>query len=210
LNIVAGLITPTGGSITIDGHPPARANIAYLFQNYRETIFPWKRVVDNIAYPLSLAQVPRRVRRERATALLDTLDIKLPANAWPNQLSGGQQQLLVLARSLISEPDVMLFDEPFGGLDHEARLQMRNTLQAICARRRLNGPPLTVLFVTHDIDEALWLADVVVVLSSRPARVVQSIPVSFTRPRTPELLGDEEFFRLRSVALELFHKQLGS
>ena len=131
LNCLAGIISPDSGNITIDGKNPEEARIGYIFQDYRETLLPWAKTIDNIAYPLYLQGVSKRKRYETVHQLLKKLDITLQTDVWPTRLSGGQQQLVAIARALICQPDVMLFDEPFSALDIDSRLQMRAKLQDI-------------------------------------------------------------------------------
>ena len=203
LNAVSGIIDLDSGRVEIDGVAPSQAKIGYIFQNYRETILPWARVLDNIAYPLALKGVEKKQRVERARKLLEKMRISIPMDIWPSQLSGGQQQLLVIARALTYEPNLMLFDEPFSALDVQTRIQMQNTLQEIWAKTKA-----TILFVSHEIDEAILLADRVVMLSKRPARPLDIIEVPFARPRTQKLLEAEEFFALRRRALKVFREAM--
>jgi len=201
LNCVAGVISIDSGSISIDGKKPRDAKIGYIFQNHLETLLPWARVVDNIAYPLYLHGVSRRDRHIRVHKLLETMNISIPLDVWPTQLSGGQQQLVTIARALIYEPDLMLFDEPFSALDIDSRLQMHAKLQDIW-----NKTKATILFVSHELDEALLLADRVVMLSKGPARILDIIEIPFDRPRNQRLLEEEDFSRIRRRALRIFRK----
>ena len=205
LNVVGGVTDVDSGSIAIDGVRPGEAKIGYIFQNYRETILPWARVLDNIVYPLKLKGVAKRQRVGRAKKLLEEMNISIPTDHWPSHLSGGQQQLLVLARALIYEPDLMLFDEPFSALDIQTRIEMRDKLQTVWSQTKA-----TILFVSHEIDEALLLADRVVMLSKRPAQPLDVIEVPFGRPRNQELLEEEGFFALRRRALKVFREAMAS
>lgn len=201
LNAIAGLISLDSGSISIGTTQSRTARISYIFQDYRETILPWRRVLDNIAYPLAIAGVNKQERHAIAIRLLKDMRILLPTDQWPGQLSGGQQQLLVITRALISEPELMLFDEPFNALDVEARIQMQHKLQYIWGKTGA-----TIIFVSHDLDEALLLADRVVMLSRRPAQPVEIINVPFPRPRKQSLLEDSGFFEVRRHALKVFRE----
>jgi NitT/TauT family transport system ATP-binding protein len=205
LNAIAGLIELDSGRIDIGGVVPGEAKVGYIFQNYKETILPWKSVLDNVTYPLALNGISEKERNDRATRLLKDMKISIPLDAWPSQLSGGQQQLLVIARALIYEPDLMLFDEPFSALDVQTRIQMRDKLQEIWSKTKA-----TILFISHEIDEALLLADRVVMLSRRPARSLDIIRVAFARPRTQALLEEEDFFTLRRRALKDFREAMAS
>lgn len=205
LNAVAGLTELDSGRIDIDGVEPGEARVGYIFQNYQETILPWKTVLDNVAYPLALKGIREKERNERATRLMTEMKFSIPLHVWPSQLSGGQQQLLVIARALIYEPDLMLFDEPFSALDIQTRIQMRDKLQEIWRKTKA-----TILFISHEIDEALLLADRVVMLSRRPARPLDIIQIPFARPRTQALLEEEDFFALRRRALKDFREAMAS
>lgn len=203
LNCVAGIVNTDEGIVRIDGRAPHEANVGYIFQNHRETLLPWARVLDNIAYPLDLRGLSRSKRRNQVYKLLETMNISLPTGAFPSQLSGGQQQLVAIARALIYQPDLLLFDEPFSALDLDARIQMREKVQEIWQKTKA-----TVLFVSHELDEALLLADRVVMLSKRPAQVMDVIEIPYRRPRKQELLEDESFFSIRKRALRVFREAM--
>lgn len=203
LNAVAGITALASGSIVIDGTAPGEATTGYIFQNYRETILPWARVLDNIAYPLALKGVSKKERTVQVKRLLSDMRIAIPTDLWPSQLSGGQQQLLVIARAMISKPDLMLFDEPFSALDVQTRIQMRDKLQEIW-----RATSSTILFVSHELDEALLLADRLVMLSKSPTHPLDIIEVPFPRPRAQQLLEEEDFFALRRRALRVFRQAI--
>jgi ABC-type nitrate/sulfonate/bicarbonate transport system ATPase subunit len=173
LRLIAGLERPTAGRVEIGGqvvtaHDP---RCAVVFQEPR--LFPWKRVSANVAVGA------RRMRRKpEVLPWLEAVGLDGLAGRWPHQLSGGQAQRVALARALIGQPQVLLLDEPFAALDALTRLQMQDLLASVC-----NAERQTVIFVTHDVDEALRLADRVVVLGGRPARVVADVPVGGSRPR---------------------------
>ena len=203
LNIIAGITPPDGGTVLVDGKEPGGGAIGYIFQGYVETLFPWARAIDNVAYPLAVQGIGRAERRKRAERFLAELDINVPLNAWPDQLSGGQQQLIAIARALICQPKLLLFDEPFSALDTETRYHMRSKLQDLWLR---TGS--TILFVSHDLDEALLLADQVLVLSKRPAQILETLAPSFPRPRLECLMERLEFFELRRRALKVYREAL--
>ena len=176
LRLVAGLLRPDAGSIRLDGAPPVPGRgAAMVFQSYR--LLPWKTVRANVAF--ALPHLPEPERGERVERVLARVGLAGFADAWPRELSGGMQQRVALARALAAEPALLLMDEPFAALDAQSRELMQAELL------RLTGGPSgpTALFVTHSVDEALMLADRIVLLSPRPARVVEEIPVTFPRPR---------------------------
>ena len=180
LRVVAGLLPTDRGGVELDGvavtAPSARVGL--VFQEPR--LLPWRTTAANIAYPLELAGVPRPARDERVAALLDTVGLQAAAAGQvPSQLSGGQRQRAALARTLALEPSVLLLDEPFSALDELTRERLNLELLAIHART-----PTTIVVVTHSVQEAIFLADRVVVLSERPGRVVAEVPIELQRPRS--------------------------
>jgi NitT/TauT family transport system ATP-binding protein len=201
--MMAGLEDQEYGKITIGGKPSYEAKIGYIFQNYRESLYPWRTCLDNLLVPLELNGVPRRERRERVEQFLFNLDFKVQDDAYPYQLSGGQQQLLCILRALLYEPDVLLMDEPFSSLDFQTTLYMHDKVLEIWRKTKT-----TILFISHDISEAVYLADKVVVLSKRPAHVMDVIEVDLPRPRTLETTEGEAFFAVRNRVLDIFKDEI--
>ncbi len=205
LHILAGLIPWDGGILKIDGDEPDVAKVGFVFQSFQATLFPWKRNIDNVAWPLELKGVKKAKRREQARQFLRKMNVSLPENGYPYQLSGGQQQLLSISRALIVEPKVILMDEPFNQLDYQTRMSMHLETLELWERSCT-----TVLFVSHDIDEALLLGDRIAFLSKRPANVFEILENPLSRPRTHDMLKSQEFFKLKSKALEVFTKALSA
>jgi NitT/TauT family transport system ATP-binding protein len=203
INIVAGLIPADAGQILFDGMLLNEIKFGYVFQNYREALFPWLRAFDNIAYPLKMMQVAPAERRARTEKLVAHLGIKLDLNLYPYQMSGGQQQLVSIMRALIVEPEILFLDEPFSALDYEMTLFMREQLQRI-----FMDTGTTTVLVSHDLEEAVFLADRVLLLSRHPALVADFAPVAAVRPRTDATLSDPEFVRTKAHCLELFQREV--
>ena len=180
LRVVAGLLTPDRGTASLDGQPieGPSARVGLVFQEPR--LLPWRTTEANVGYPLELAGMARDARRERVATLLETVGLATAASQVPSQLSGGMRQRAALARTLALEPSVLLLDEPFSALDELTRERLNLELLAITART-----PTTILVVTHSVQEAIFLADRVVVMSDRPGHVVADLPVRLPRPRTP-------------------------
>jgi NitT/TauT family transport system ATP-binding protein len=180
LNMIATLIKPSSGQILIDGTPavPGKAtpNVGYVFQ--RDTLFPWRSVVDNIGYGLQLAGVPDPERKQRIAACVAQAGLQGFEQAYPSALSGGMRQRAALMRTLVVEPQVLLMDEPFGALDTHTKIDMHDVLLRIWDREQQ-----TVLFVTHDLGEALTLADRIILFSARPGTIKDMFEVDFARPR---------------------------
>ena len=180
LNMVATLIAPNGGNIRVDDVPvvPGRpiAHVGYVFQ--KDTLFPWRTVEDNIGYALQLAGVPAADRRRRVDEAIHQAGLDGFGRFYPASLSGGMRQRVSLMRTLIAQPEILLMDEPFGALDTHTKLDMHSVLLDLWEQTRQ-----TVLFVTHDLGEALTLADRIILMSARPGRVKQDFKVDFPRPR---------------------------
>ncbi|MFC4278154.1 ABC transporter ATP-binding protein [Achromobacter aloeverae] len=180
LNIVSGLESADNGDLEINGQPAARfrdwRKLGYLFQEDR--LLPWRTVRENVALGLEAQNVPRAERQRRAMAALEMVGLAGFAQAWPHQLSGGMRSRAALARSLVIEPDILLMDEPFSKLDPQTRTQMHEELLRIQAMKNA-----TILFVTHDVEEAVVLADRIVLLEPRPGRVREIAKVPLARPR---------------------------
>jgi NitT/TauT family transport system ATP-binding protein len=203
INMIAGLIPVDEGQILFDGMLLSEIKFGYVFQNYREALFPWLRAFDNIAYPLKMMQVSPAERRARTEKLVAHLGIKLDLNLYPYQMSGGQQQLLSIMRALVVEPEILFLDEPFSALDYEMTLFMREQLQ-----RLFMETGTTTVLVSHDLEEAVYLADRVLLLSRHPARVADFTPVPSARPRTDATLSEPEFVHTKAHCLEVFQREV--
>ena len=180
LNMIATLLKPSSGEILIDGARtvPHKASpqVGYVFQ--KDTLFPWRTVADNIGYGLELAGVPKAERALRVATCLDQAGLRDFAEAYPSSLSGGMRQRAALMRTLVVEPQILLMDEPFGALDTHTKIDMHDVLLKIWDREKQ-----TVLFVTHDLSEALTLADRIILFSARPGRIKEMFAVDLPRPR---------------------------
>ena len=177
LRVLTGLVEQSAGTVVIRPPEPGRRSVALVFQDAR--LLPWRRVADNVAFGLEKTSLPRAERRSRALAALERVGLASLAGRWPFQLSGGQRQRVSLARALAVEPDVLLMDEPFSALDAITREALQDEVVRIVQDTRQ-----AVLFVTHDIEEATYIADRVVVLSGSPGRIVATHVVDAPRPRT--------------------------
>jgi NitT/TauT family transport system ATP-binding protein len=180
LNMIATLVKPSSGQILIDGKPviagKATPGVGYVFQ--RDTLFPWRTVADNIGYGLQLAGVGDAERKERVATCLAQAGLQGFGDAYPSALSGGMRQRAALMRTLVVEPQILLMDEPFGALDTHTKIDMHEVLLRIWDREQQ-----TVLFVTHDLGEALTLADRIILFSARPGQIKDMFDVDFARPR---------------------------
>ena len=204
LGALAGHIPVSEGELLVDGQAVAgpHPDRGIVFQHH--TLFPWKDVVNNVAFGPKMRGVGRTDRNKAAHELLDLVGLKDFATRYPRQLSGGMQQRVEIARVLINRPRLLLMDEPFGALDALTRAKMQALLLDIWNRFRT-----TIVFVTHDIDEALFLGDRVVIMSARPGRIVEDIPVPFARPRTPDISLDPRFAQLKRRCLALLRHDDG-
>jgi NitT/TauT family transport system ATP-binding protein len=188
LLMVAGLEKPTSGQLTIDGQQLNGPNDqrAIVFQEY--LLFPWKTVKGNIEFGPQLRKIPRKEYAKISRDLIGLVGLEGFENCYPHQLSGGMKQRVAIARALANHPRVLLMDEPFGSLDALTRESLQLELQAIWLKARC-----TVLFVTHSITEAIFLADRVVVMSRRPGQVKSVVPIDLTRPRRRKMYTSDKF-----------------
>jgi NitT/TauT family transport system ATP-binding protein len=196
LNMVAGLLDRTDGRIRLDDDDVqagyVNRKVGYVFQ--RDTVFPWRTVEDNIGYGLEIAGVAKAKRKEKVRRAIEMAGLSGFDKSFPRMLSGGMRQRVALMRTLIMEPEILLMDEPFGALDTHTKLEMHKTLLEIWERERQ-----TVLFVTHDLGEALTLSSRIILLSARPGRLKEDFEVPFPRPRDAVSLRETaEFGRLYS------------
>jgi NitT/TauT family transport system ATP-binding protein len=176
LRVLTGLARPSAGTARVIPKNPKRRPVAFVFQDSR--LLPWRRVISNVAFGLEHRHTSRPDRKAKAQAALDFVGLSHLAHRWPHELSGGQRQRVSLARALAVEPEVLLMDEPFSALDAITREGLQDELIRIW-----QATGKTILFVTHDIDEATYLADRVVVLSGSPGRIVAEHRISSPRPR---------------------------
>ncbi|HEY2114543.1 MAG TPA: ABC transporter ATP-binding protein [Candidatus Angelobacter sp.] len=196
LRMIAGLDKPTSGQVLVNGeivtHPGKDRGM--VFQKY--TSFPWLTVADNIAYGMKINGVPEPQRKETVDRLLKSVGLTEFANVYPETLSGGMQQRVAIARTLALRPSVILMDEPFGALDAQTRSDMQQLLLQIW-----DETACTILFVTHDVEEAVYLADRIFIMSSHPGTIVEDVEVPFDRPRDLGLKEKNEFHELQHYVL---------
>jgi ABC-type nitrate/sulfonate/bicarbonate transport system ATPase subunit len=196
LRMIAGLDKPSSGQVLVNGevvtHPGKDRGM--VFQKY--TSFPWLTVADNIAYGMKINGVPEAQRKETVDRLLKSVGLSEFANVYPETLSGGMQQRVAIARTLALRPSVILMDEPFGALDAQTRSDMQQLLLQIW-----DETACTILFVTHDVEEAVYLADRIFIMSSHPGTIVEDVEVPFDRPRDLGLKEKNEFHELQHYVL---------
>ncbi len=197
LRLVTGLVAPTAGTVLRDGQQvtgPSR-EIAVVFQDYGRALLPWRTAAGNVALALEAMKMPKRQRRERIAELLAKVGLSAHADKYPAQLSGGMQQRLQIARCLAQQPTVVLMDEPFGALDAITRHGLQDEMLSLAA-----ATGITVMFVTHDLDEAIYLGDRVITLRSNPGRLAQTVDVGLARPRNQlSTREDPAFLKLRHL-----------
>ena len=192
LKLIGGLMAPTSGAITVGGRPVAgpRRDVGIMFQT--SVLFPWRTILENVLLPLEVFGTKRGVEQtnanEKARAILKLVGLEGRENAYPRELSGGMQQRAALSRVLISDPSIILMDEPFGALDEFTRERMNLELLRIWQERGQ-----TVIFVTHSISEAVFLSDRIVVMDTTPGRVIAVVDVPLPRPRSVDLMRSDEF-----------------
>lgn len=193
LMMMAGLRAANSGTIACGGRPisgPAPDRIGVVFQE--ASLYPWLTALDNVAFPLSLGAMPRAERDRRAQDILNLVGLEGFGGHYPHELSGGMKQRVSIARAFAHDPPILLMDEPFAALDEQTRMTMGHELLRIWSR---TGK--TVLFVTHSLTEAVYLADEVLVMSARPGRIVDRVAIPLPRPRTYDMMATEAFGRLR-------------
>jgi ABC-type nitrate/sulfonate/bicarbonate transport system ATPase subunit len=198
LDMLAGILTPSQGRILIDGKPvnPKRDNISFVFQE--PSTFPWLTVWDNIATGLCVKRMPSDEKRRKVGEILDLVGLRGFEKHYPHQISGGMKQRVAIARAFATDADVILMDEPFVSLDQPTRERMQREVLQIWEQRRR-----TVIFVTHNLEEAVFLGDRIIILSAKPARIVADMRVPIPRPRDPLA---PEFTELRAKCAGVLHQ----
>jgi NitT/TauT family transport system ATP-binding protein len=212
LNLLAGLEMPTGGRVEMDGRRiegPA-AERGMVFQDY--ALFPWKTVFENIEFGLRYGPRRRSVgageRQDRVRHYIDLVNLQGSAQKYPHELSGGMRQRCAIARLLANEPEVLLMDEPFAALDAQTRIILQEELLRIWGEVRPQTERKTVVFITHSIDEAVFLADRVVVMSSHPGRIIRTFEVDLARPRDESVRSDARFQALTQEIWSLIRDEV--
>ena len=203
INMISGILPYDHGQILFDGKEAHETRIGYVFQNYREAVFPWMRAIDNIRYPLQYLGIPKGERQARLDRLIESFEVQFDLKAYPYQMSGGQQQLVSIMRALVVDPEVLFLDEPFSALDYEMVMFLRGRLQKVLTERQV-----TTLLVSHDLDEAVLLADEVLLLTKRPTQVAERLHFDAARPRTADTSVSDDFIRVKSRALEVFQREV--
>ena len=199
LNIIAGLDRDYKGTVKIGDKPPEESNVGYVFQNYNDALFPWKTVLENVTMPLIVAGKEKGAAEKLALDTLKRVGLERYAPSYVYNLSGGQRQLVSICRAFVRNPDLLLFDEPCSALDYSTTKKVGQEIQALWMQS--NVPALCV---SHDIDETIFLADRVIVLSPTPGKIKAIIDVPLARPRTLDVFTSEEFFALRKKVLDQF------
>ena len=204
-NIVAGLLQPSGGRVLIEDIDATGTigRVGYMLQ--KDLLLPWRKVLDNVILGMEIQGVPLNEARQRALPLLRRYGLSGFELAYPNALSGGMRQRAALLRTLLFDTDVILLDEPFGALDAQTKLQMQEWLLGLWA-----DFGKTVVFVTHDVEEAIYLSDEVHVMATRPGRIVETIQVPLSRPRNRSVTLSKEFIAIKERCLELLTAGHGS
>ena len=211
LNMLAGLVRPSGGSMTLDGRkiqgPGAERGV--MFQDY--ALFSWRTVTGNVEFGLRYGpagrDLSREQRAERVARVIDLVGLRGSESKYPHQLSGGMRQRVALARLIANEPEILLMDEPLGALDAQTRVILQDELLRIWGQDRPAAERRTVVFITHAIDEAVFLADRVVVLSSHPGRLKRIVPIDLPRPRNDETRKSGAFAELGQSIWELIRAE---
>src|SRR3954470_1874130 len=204
LNVIGGLLLPTTGTVHVGDTPvrgPLPHEIAFVFQE--NALFPWSTVLENVMLGMMFQGVPRAEREPRARKSLDAVGLGDFAGHYPGQLSGGMRQRAALARALSLETDIILMDEPFGALDEQTRMVLGEDLSVLLA-----ATGKTIVFVTHSLGEAVYLADRVAVFSAPPGRIKEIIAVNEPHPRKPSFVTTEKFSTLRNTLYELLHEEI--
>ncbi len=205
INMAAGLLPRDGGDILYDGREVGDVRVGYVFQNYREALFPWRRAADNIRYPLRLMGLSRAAADDKVAELAGKFRVRFDLNRYPYELSGGQQQLVSIMRALAVEPEVLFLDEPFSALDYETTLSLRTLLQAVLKELRV-----TTILVSHDLEESIVLADRLLMLTRRPTTVADDVPIPLPWPRGTEALSHPDFVAIKARCLSVFERAVAA
>lgn len=199
LNLIAGLEKPTSGDILINEKHPKFTKTGFVFQNYNESMLPWRTSLENINLALEVQEIKDKKQEQLAEHLLRKVGLFEHKDKYFYELSGGMKQLIAICRAFAYDPEILLMDEPFSSLDYSTTRKMELEMLKVWRETKK-----TTLFVSHDIDEAILLADRIIILSKRPAKIKEIVKVDLPRPRKLSMLSSKEFFKIRNKILELF------
>lgn len=199
LNILSGVDKQTSGKVLINQKKPEKSKVGFVFQNYNESMLPWRTVAGNIELALEIQGTDEKKKKQIVENILKKVGLFEHKDKYFYELSGGMKQLTAICRAFAYNPELLLMDEPFSSLDYSTSRRMELELLDIWKETKK-----TTLFVSHDIDEAIFLADKVIVLSQRPAKIKDIIEVKLPRPRKLDVLSSKEFFEIRNKILRLF------
>lgn len=202
LNTIAGIETQDSGSITADNLNNSISKIGYVWQSYRESLLPWFSAEQNIAFPLKINNSSLEFQRNEVSKILEKVRFQLDKEKPVYQLSGGQQQMTCILRSLIIKPDLLLLDEPFSALDQQTKWEMTSLVEQIWLEEKL-----PVVFVSHDIDESILLADKILLMSKSSGKIGLIIDNTMKRPRNVTMLSSEKHLRIRTKILDFLYKE---
>ena len=203
LNIIAGLVSPSAGDVLVDGKPVTGrpgSDRGMVFQGY--TLYPWLTVAQNVAFGLQFQRMPKPEQRDRVRYFLDVVGLSQFAKSYPKQLSGGMKQRVAIARALANEPAVLLMDEPFGALDSQTKEQMQQFLLELWEKTHV-----TVLMITHDIEEAIYLSQRVYVMAANPGRIQLEVPIPLPEHRDLEIKMSPEFVGIKRQIIHALHSK---
>ena len=203
INMISGLMSIDSGEVLFDGKTLDKTTIGYVFQNYRDALFPWMSSWDNIAYPLKRTGMSKEKVKARVDELVNLFEIKFNLNLYPYELSGGQMQTVSFMRALAPNPEILFLDEPFSALDFEMTLFIRAKLQEA---NLTTG--VTMMIVSHDLEDAVFLADKILLLTRRPTRIAEYLKFDMAKPRSPESVSEAEFIKTKALALEIFQREM--
>lgn len=198
-NIIAGILKQDSGEVIINGN----GKLSYMSQNFQESLLPWRNNYDNLALPLEIKKYSKNEIKDKIDNIYKKYNFNINLKSYPYELSGGQRQFLLFLRAIITGPELILLDEPFSALDYENSLLLSKKLQEYYL---IEKP--TILVITHDIEEAVFLADEIVVLSHKPARVLGVVKNTLEYPRDSETLKSKEFHKIKSKVIRLFQSEV--
>ncbi|MBD1918318.1 MULTISPECIES: ABC transporter ATP-binding protein [Cyanophyceae] len=203
LGMISGLVPFDSGKVYFGGKSLSESKIGYVFQNYRDALFPWLRASDNITYPLARAGLSKIQRKLKLEELVQQFGVKFDLKRYPYELSGGQQQLVSIMRALATSPEVLFLDEPFSALDYEATLSIIEKLQEVFI-----ASGVTMVMISHNLEEAIYLSNRVILLTKKPTHVAEIISFNAHHPRTSKTLSDPHFIDIKAHSLDVFRREV--